>query len=563
MKKLLSVLLVAVFVLSVVPFSAFADDSQSDFVFEIHHAGEYCIITEYLGTDVDEVVIPDLYQGIPVGVIDAGVFAGHNEITKVVLSDYIFEIGNDAFAYCQNLSEVVWSSRLNRIEEGAFDSTAISKTYYNGGEYFGPESNPYFILNRVSNSRIKGTDYVNFVVHDDTKVITGNAFIQCFDLVSVKMPYSGITHISSGTFRECKNLEKVEFSHSIISIGNNGFSYCEKLTDIVLPSSLLYVGFEAFKNCTSINYAKYGNTLYIGSEDNPYHVLVDIDDREGDSCEIHPDTVIIGGGAFYLNYTFTEIDIPNGVKTICDRAFYACNELVTPVVIPESVVYMDYGVFYFTNGINFVYCEAEEQPATWHPDWNFYGRTDDLLDAYWGYKGEVDLETPDDPNALKDVEVELREIAIDAGSGLRFPENIDIATAVCYDINLYRDGEKIQPNCEVKVSIFAPDIADPENALVYYISEGEPEAIDAVYENNYFVFYTNHFSHYMVAEKTTLLGDVNMDGVVDMFDYLMVKSFYFEVTVPTDDQFVRADMNEDGVIDMFDYLLVKSAYFNS
>ncbi len=60
-----------------------------------------------------------------------------------------------------------------------------------------------------------------------------------------------------------------------------------------------------------------------------------------------------------------------------------------------------------------------------------------------------------------------------------------------------------------------------------------------------------------------LLGDVNNDGSVDMFDYLMVKSFYFEVTSPTDDQFVRADMNQDGVIDMFDYLLVKSAYFNS
>lgn len=58
-----------------------------------------------------------------------------------------------------------------------------------------------------------------------------------------------------------------------------------------------------------------------------------------------------------------------------------------------------------------------------------------------------------------------------------------------------------------------------------------------------------------------LLGDVNQDDVIDMFDYLMVKSFYFEVTIPTDDQSVRADMNEDDVIDMFDYLMVKTAYF--
>ncbi len=59
------------------------------------------------------------------------------------------------------------------------------------------------------------------------------------------------------------------------------------------------------------------------------------------------------------------------------------------------------------------------------------------------------------------------------------------------------------------------------------------------------------------------LGDVNADGVIDMFDYLMVKSFYFEITVPTADEFRRADCNADGAIDMFDYLLVKTAYFNS
>ncbi len=58
-------------------------------------------------------------------------------------------------------------------------------------------------------------------------------------------------------------------------------------------------------------------------------------------------------------------------------------------------------------------------------------------------------------------------------------------------------------------------------------------------------------------------GDVNQDGVIDMFDYLLVKSFYFEVAVPTADEALRADMNEDGVIDMFDYLEVKTAYFNS
>ncbi len=65
------------------------------------------------------------------------------------------------------------------------------------------------------------------------------------------------------------------------------------------------------------------------------------------------------------------------------------------------------------------------------------------------------------------------------------------------------------------------------------------------------------------VDPDILLGDVNDDGVIDMFDYLLVKSFYFEVAIPTEDEALRADMNEDGVIDMFDYLMVKTAYFNS
>lgn len=64
-------------------------------------------------------------------------------------------------------------------------------------------------------------------------------------------------------------------------------------------------------------------------------------------------------------------------------------------------------------------------------------------------------------------------------------------------------------------------------------------------------------------DSGSILGDVNRDGTIDMFDYLLVKSFYFEVAVPMADEAICADINEDGVIDMFDYLEIKTAYFNS
>ncbi len=57
--------------------------------------------------------------------------------------------------------------------------------------------------------------------------------------------------------------------------------------------------------------------------------------------------------------------------------------------------------------------------------------------------------------------------------------------------------------------------------------------------------------------------DVNEDGVVDMFDYLIVKAVYFEVSGYTLEEYPRADCNGDGIVDPFDYLLAKTAYFEN
>ncbi len=67
----------------------------------------------------------------------------------------------------------------------------------------------------------------------------------------------------------------------------------------------------------------------------------------------------------------------------------------------------------------------------------------------------------------------------------------------------------------------------------------------------------------VITASDGILGDVNNDGVVDMFDYLIVKSIYFEKYTPTSDELVRSDVNSDGAVDMFDYLIVKNTYFAS
>ena len=53
-------------------------------------------------------------------------------------------------------------------------------------------------------------------------------------------------------------------------------------------------------------------------------------------------------------------------------------------------------------------------------------------------------------------------------------------------------------------------------------------------------------------------GDVNLDGTVDMFDCLQIKSIYFGKVEATPDELAIADIDGDGIIDMFDYLSLKA-----
>ena len=60
-----------------------------------------------------------------------------------------------------------------------------------------------------------------------------------------------------------------------------------------------------------------------------------------------------------------------------------------------------------------------------------------------------------------------------------------------------------------------------------------------------------------------LLGDVNDDGVINQYDYVLVKRHYFDTYTLTGDDLDAADVNEDGRIDQYDYLLIARHYFGT
>ena len=60
-----------------------------------------------------------------------------------------------------------------------------------------------------------------------------------------------------------------------------------------------------------------------------------------------------------------------------------------------------------------------------------------------------------------------------------------------------------------------------------------------------------------------LLGDVNYDGAINQYDYILVKRHYFGTRILTDDEMTRADVNGDGAVNQYDYILIKRHYFGT
>ena len=156
--------------------------------------------------------------------------------------------------------------------------------------------------------------------------------------------------VSAGNAKGFKKIIIPEYynDQKVVGISSSGFKGCKKLETIVIPDSIKYVGADAFDGCTSLSYNKYGNAIYIGTESNPYHILLEIEDKMLE-CDIHPNTKTLAGGAFAVSY-ITNIKIPEGVGYIGEKTFYDCKNLKS-VEIPKSVTYIGEDAFMFCGRI--------------------------------------------------------------------------------------------------------------------------------------------------------------------------------------------------------------------
>ena len=208
--------------------------------FSLYEDGSSYIV--YCGTCTEkDVVIPSIYNDLPVSGIGDNAFDCCASLTSVVIPDSITSIGNWAFFFCDSLTSIDIPDSVTDIGDHAFDGCASLTSVVIPDSITSIGNWAFFFCDSLT----------SIVIPDSVTDIGDNAFDCCTSLTSVVIPDS-VTSIGNHAFSSCKSLISIVISNSITSIGEFTFSGCSSLTSIIIPDGVTSIGSWAFSDCESL-----------------------------------------------------------------------------------------------------------------------------------------------------------------------------------------------------------------------------------------------------------------------------------------------------------------------
>ena len=442
---------------------------------------------------------------------------------------------------------------------GDYSSTKINGTYRTTAPW-GWEITSVTIMRSVTTIGYMAFDGCTFLtsvtIPDSVTTIGDWAFYKCTSLTSVTIP-DGVTTIGKYAFDDCTSLNSVVLSANLTSIEKHAFSFCTSLTSVSIPNSVTSIGEWAFFDCDSLTSVTIGNSVTI------------IGERAFDDCD-----------------SLTSVTIPDSVTTIGESAFYWCNAL-TEVTIGNGVTSIGDYAFYYCTALTDVYYRGSEADRA---NISIGEENYNLLNATWHYNYApvcdhvYDNDADPDCNACgvlrwavcPDTDVTVRHedgtvmpagttITVDAVEIDESDVNLGEQTALVevYDISLLLDGQEIQPDGVVAVTLPAPaDIDRYTDLQVVYIDDaGNVTPCETVVNpDGTITFYTDHFSYYaIVGTPAVVYGDANGDGAVNNRDVALLQQYINKWEVVLD--MTAADANGDGAVNNRDVALLQQ-YIN-
>ncbi len=283
--------------------------TEGDFTFNVYD--DHAELIEYSNNAETDVTIPSKVNGQAVTVIGDRVFNEKKEISSIAIPDSVTQIGNSAF-YGTGIRKIVLPSKLKKIGGFAFQSNKklASVSIPDGVEEIAKNAFAYCeVMTSLS-------------LPNSLKVLGENAFSGCVALEEVTYP-SSIEEAGDNIFFNCIAIKKVTFEKGVTEIPN-GIFYMDNsnsvLDEITIPDGVKKIGDKAF----------YGTAIK--------------------KINIPSSVETIGDGAFWSCLKLGAVKIPSGISKIGKNTFRNCQVLVS-VDLPSSIKYIDDSAFYVCDAL--------------------------------------------------------------------------------------------------------------------------------------------------------------------------------------------------------------------
>ena len=266
-KKVLSLLLVTVLLLSMAFFSNFGELFSTTARAQEFTEGYYTytfdgIYSTIVGVDTSisgDIVIPETLGGRPILTIGNNAFSNCTHLTSVVFSERVGYLQTNSFFGCSNLKKVSFSLSLVFVNSGSFSGcNSLTDVYYGGNEnnwnaFVTVKEKNENLLNanrHYAEDRVEGN--FTYFIHN------GYATIRKVDppfgnILVIPQTLGGypVKVISNYSFLNL-SATRVILPDSLTHIGYSAFSGCNNLKEIYIPKSLIYVDSLAFWNCGAL-----------------------------------------------------------------------------------------------------------------------------------------------------------------------------------------------------------------------------------------------------------------------------------------------------------------------
>ena len=296
-----------------------------------------------------ELVKVDIYSGTK---ILKSSFSGCAQLTSISLCETITVIGDNAFTKCTGLTQITLPNSITTIEEAAFlGCTALTEVVLSNS------------LTAIGNSAFaECTDLTEIVLPNSLTTIGSFVFSNCNGIVEIKIP-SSVTSIGNSVFYQSTSFERyiVDDGNTIYS-AVDGILYNAEKTEFVacpnvfkgivkIPEGIKTIG-QVFAECSTVEEVILPDSLST------------IERYAFKSCGMKRLTLGKGlkeiGGLAFWNCTQLQGVYIKDLEAWCKISFayaqnvnpleyahnlYLNNQLVTTLVLPETVTYLANNVF--------------------------------------------------------------------------------------------------------------------------------------------------------------------------------------------------------------------------